>query len=107
MKMHRGILHSTTAKLFPSYQVQQTRTYFITISLYLRCGNGPSNKLIIWSVCVVTQLSSVSHFSKFLCVFNFLCKIENKMILNNANRNNKCNTKCKTENKNANRNINM
>ena len=26
MKMHRGILHSTTTKLLPSYQVQQTRT---------------------------------------------------------------------------------
>ena len=45
--------------------------------------------------------------ASFYVFFNFLCKTENKVRLNDANRNNKCNTKCKTENKNANRNINM
>jgi hypothetical protein len=62
--------------------------------------------LIIRSVCVVTQFSSISHFNKFLCVFNFLCKTESKVTLmqleiTNATQNAKLKINMQTELKNA------
>ena len=47
-----------------------------------------------------------SPLSKFLCVFNFLCKTERKMTLMQLEITN-ATQKCKTEYKYANRNIKM
>jgi hypothetical protein len=44
--------------------------------LNIRCGNRPSNKMLIRSICVVGQLSSFSHYASFYEFLEWKLKVK-------------------------------